>query len=132
MSSFAEALNESFLQDLQKNYRRAFRSFIEATDELLRCEETEGMNLSQIRAINVRIRDAQAACRDARNRLARFLIARQRERMANRLVPWRERRERLIFLSEVESLLSDAGEFQIVYTSKQLKDSAPKPPILDA
>lgn len=118
---FAGINDERRFQTCRENYRRAFGLFTLATEEFLRFEETEDVNSSQLRDANVRMRDAQNTCREARDRLARFLLARQRERMANHVVPPPARLERLIFLSQVESLLVNDRKFEVVYAPKRLE-----------
>jgi hypothetical protein len=98
--------HESLLQSLQENYRCAFRLFTEASAELLRLQGADSVNLSQIQDATVRIRDTQTACRDARDKLAGFLLAKRRETLLNRSIAEPTQFELLNFVRQVESLLA--------------------------
>jgi hypothetical protein len=103
---FTAVIDESLVQKFQQNYRHAFRAFIEATEELLHLQEADGVDLSQIREASIRIRDAQAACRDTRDRLACLLLETRRRRLLQSAVPYPAQFELLEFISRVTSLLA--------------------------
>lgn len=107
--SFVIAIDESHLK-LQENYRRAFRDFAQAVGELVSLQESDDAELSQIHAANVRIRDAQHVCRDARDELAALLLARRRENLMRGLPGQPAHSELLTLVSRLELILaSDRG-----------------------
>lgn len=108
---FAAVTKKSFLQELEESYRRAFRSFVQASEELMHLQQAGNVNLGQIQDANVRIRDAQMACRNARDKLARFLLAKRRETLQRGLTPEPLGFKSLNFVRQVESLLAGDQTF---------------------
>lgn len=114
-------MDESLLHKLQENYRHAFLAFAEVSEELLCLQEAaEGINLSRIQEVNVRIRDAQAACRDARDRLAALLLTKRREALIKRSAPEPTRFELLNFVSKLELLLANDWNSRLFARQKSM------------
>lgn len=103
---FAIAIDESLLK-LQENYRRAFRDFAQAVEELISLQESDDAEFSQIHAANVRIRDTQETCRDARDKLATLLLARRRENLVRGLAGQPAHSELLTLVTRLELLLAN-------------------------
>lgn len=127
---FALTIDEGRFRKLQENYRRAFRVFAQASEELTVIQQAECVNLSQIHEADVRIRDAQAACREARDKLACFLLETRRQRL---LQPWTAvpaRLELLTFVSRIIPLLSNEHDsntnIQFRRTDRGFKANAPR------
>jgi hypothetical protein len=104
---FTIATEESLLQNLRQNYRNTFRSFANATEEWMLLQESDGADLSRIQEAHVRIRDAQKACRHARDTLACLLLARRRESLTFRVAPDPARLELVKFVSQLELIIGN-------------------------
>lgn len=121
---FTAAIDESLVQKFQQNYRHAFRSFMEATEELLHLQDADGINLSQIQEANVRIRNAQEACREARDKFACLLLEARRQKLLCSATSYPAQIERISFVSSVTSLLTNDKNLRVpgpLHTSRDAR-----------
>lgn len=64
-------------QSYQENYRAAFRRYAQVVEEWMSLQQSAEADLRELRETHARIRDAEAACRAARDRLACLLLERK-------------------------------------------------------
>ena len=121
---FAAVIDESLVQKFQQNYRHAFRVFVEATDELLHLQDDESVNLSQIQQANVRIRNAQEACREARDKLACLLLESRRQKLLCSAASCPAQIELVRFITSVTALLTNDKSMRAagpLHTSRDIR-----------
>ncbi len=121
---FTAVIDESLVQKFQQNYRHAFRSFMEATEELLHLQDAGGVNLSQIQEANVRIRDAQEACREARDKFACLLLEARRQKLLYSATSHPAQIELVRFVLSVTSLLTNDKNLRAaapLHTSRDIR-----------
>lgn len=65
------------LEGLQEEYRSAFNLFAQAVDRFIWLQQCEQVDFQEIQRADRRVREAQDACREARDRLALVLLERR-------------------------------------------------------
>ena len=78
---------EQTLESLRADYLSAFKEFARAVDTLSALRECEEANFHEIQRAESRVRDAQTACREARDRLADMLLERRHAKLSDRSRP---------------------------------------------
>lgn len=71
------AQEADLFQSYQEKYRTAFRRYAQAVEEWMSLQQSAEADLRELREAQGRIRDAEAACRAARDRLACLLLERK-------------------------------------------------------
>lgn len=80
-------MTEQSLQTLREEYRSAFALFAQAIDHLLSLRQSGETDCREMEAAEARVEKAQAACREARDKLAAVLLERRSPRLRPRPAP---------------------------------------------